>query len=92
MPRYFLNIYNGQGPTIDDEGVDLPDANAARNKAIEGIRSILSEEIKTGAIDLGGRIDIVDDSGTTLAEVPFTDALRIVMPGGAARQNLGATP
>jgi len=83
MPRFFLNIHNGLGFARDDEGIDLPNLEAARDKAIEGVRSILSEEIKGGALDLLGRIEITDDSGNILAQVPFSDAVDISMPGGS---------
>ncbi|TFI56592.1 hypothetical protein E2493_19505 [Sphingomonas parva] len=60
--------------------MDLPDLAAARKKAIEGVRSMLSDEIKTGRIDLAGRIEITDESGNLLAEIPFEEAVRISMP------------
>jgi hypothetical protein len=78
MPLFFLNIHNGFGVAQDDEGVDLPDLAAAREKAVEGIRSILSEEIKAGTIDLGGHVEVADADGNVLAAVHFEDAFRIL--------------
>lgn len=80
MPHYRLNIYNGNGDTPDAEGHDFPDQAAARDQAIAGIRSLLSEEALAGTIDLCGRIEIVADDGAIVAVVPFTDAVAIRSP------------
>ena len=80
MPHYHLNIYNGHGDTPDAEGHDYADQAAARDQAIAGIRSMLSEEALTGAIDLCGRIEIVTDDGAIIAIIPFTDAVAIRSP------------
>ncbi|QJU58059.1 hypothetical protein HL653_09830 [Sphingomonas sp. AP4-R1] len=80
MPHYHLNIYNGHGDTPDAEGRDFPDQAAAHEQAIAGIRSMLSEEALTGAIDLCGRIEIVADDGAIVAVVPFSDAVAIRSP------------
>ena len=90
MPRFFLNIHNGLGLVRDEEGTDVPDVEAARRKAIEGVRSILSEEIKSGSIDLAGRIEIADGDGRVVAEILFTDAVRISLPPD--RADPGPTP
>ena len=48
MARYYLNIRNGGGYVEDMEGQELPDLAAARLQAIEGVRSVLSEEARQG--------------------------------------------
>ena len=77
MQRFFLHIHNGFGFVPDKEGVSLSGLDAARAQAIVSIRSILAEEVNmTGLIDLGGRIDIVDEEGTVTA-VPFGEAVEV---------------
>jgi hypothetical protein len=80
MPRYRFNIHNGIGFVEDEEGRDLPDLAAARAEAVKGIRSILTEDVDQGHIDLCGRIEVVDDSGQSVLVIPFEEAVRIVRP------------
>ena len=81
MQRYFFHIGNGIGYLPDTEGVVLSSLDEARAQAVASIRSILAEEMRmTGLIDLGGQIDIEDDSGVTTT-VLFIDAVEV--RGGA---------
>lgn len=77
MQRYFFNVYNGTGLTEDLEGVELRDLEAAREQALAGIRSILGEELGSGLVDLTGRLEICDGSGSLLLSVPFSDAIKL---------------
>lgn len=84
MPRYFLHIVNRVGFAPDEEGVELDDLPAAVEQAKDGIRSIISDEARSGRIDLNGRVEIADEAGAILQVVPFPDAFEIVMPAGRA--------
>ena len=75
MARYFLHINNGGGYSEDVEGQELPDLDAVRAAAIEGVRSMLSEEARQGQLDLSGKIEIADGEGNILLVVPFCDAV-----------------
>jgi len=77
MARYFLHINNGGGYSEDTEGQELPDLAAARMAAIEGVRSLLSEEARQGQLDLSGTIEIADADGNILLSVPFSDAVEL---------------
>ncbi|HMC91634.1 MAG TPA: hypothetical protein VKI45_04150 [Allosphingosinicella sp.] len=81
MPLYFLHVFNRTGWSRDDEGQDLPDLAAARGAAVDGIRSILSDEVVHGAIDFEGRVDIVDEAGNLLESVSFADAVELRREG-----------
>ena len=85
MPRFFLNIVNRIGSAVDEEGSDLDDVAAAVDQAKDGIRSIISDEARTGRIDLDGRIEIADSAGAIRQVVPFSDAFEIVPPADRAR-------
>ena len=76
MARYYLHINNGGGYSEDLEGQELPDLDAARAAAIEGVRSMLSEA-RQGQLDLSGKIEIADDGGNILLVVPFCDAVEL---------------
>jgi len=77
MARYYLHINNGGGYSEDTEGQELPDLAAARMAAIEGVRSLLSEEARQGQLDLSGTIEIADADGNILLSVPFSDAVEL---------------
>ena len=77
MARYFLHINNGGGYSEDVEGQELPDLDAVRAAAIEGVRSMLSEEARQGQLDLSGKIEIADGEGNILLVVPFCDAVEL---------------
>jgi len=74
MARYYLNIRNG-GYSEDPEGQELPDLDAARAEAIDGVRSLLSEDARQGQLDLAAAIEITDGDGRLLLIVPFSEAV-----------------
>ena len=78
MRRYYFSIVDSLGFIPDDEGRDLPDAEHARDYAIEGARSLLGAEILTGKLDLRGRIEVTDDGGNVIEIVPFEAVLDIL--------------
>lgn len=80
MRRYFFNVHNGNGLTEDHEGLALPNLEAAREQALLGIRSLVGEELETGTIDLSGRLDICDNSGSVLLSVRFDEAVKLRAP------------
>ncbi|MEA1015581.1 hypothetical protein SH593_13620 [Sphingosinicella sp. LY1275] len=65
------------GFTEDEEGSDLPDASAAREKAIAGARGIMAAEIQLGDLDLGSFIEVEDESRNYLFTVTFADAIDV---------------
>ena len=83
MQKYFFHIFDASGETIDEEGNELPDDTAARKWAIEGIRSIISEEVLNGMIDLLGRVEITDGTGNPVITVPFDEAVIFSRDPGA---------
>jgi hypothetical protein len=76
MPHYYLHQRN-EVYVNDEEGEDFPDVAAARHKAVIGARSILSEELMRGLLDLRGAIEIADEGGTIIAIVPFQEAVTV---------------
>lgn len=81
MTRYFLNLHNRIGFVPDEEGRDFADLAAATADAVDGIRSLLAEEVRKGELDLGGRLEIADVSGQIVCVVQFAEAVRIMRSG-----------
>ena len=77
MPLYFLNLHNRIGFVPDESGVDLSSLAEAREQAIANIRSIVSEDVRNGLIDLNGRIEIASRDGRVLDVVSFSTAFEL---------------
>ena len=80
MPHFFFDIHNVEIQASDDEGSELPDLEAARRKAIEGIRSILSHEVLADKLDLRGQINVRDEDGVIRFSVGYGQAVDIRRP------------
>jgi hypothetical protein len=80
MPRFHLHLYDRAGVSSDEEGLELADLDSARARAIDGIRSIASQEVRGGRLDLEGRIEIADEAGTVLGTVRFPEAVEVRRP------------
>lgn len=77
MTRFYLHLYNCTGMARDEEGRELPDLDAARDAAIQAIRDVMSEEARTGRVDLRGYIEIADETEAVRCRVPFASAIHV---------------
>jgi hypothetical protein len=75
MPRFYFHVFDDE-ETFDEEGSELPDADAACEYAKENARALVCESVKKGHLNLDHRIEIEDETGrrTTLT---FRDAFTI---------------
>ena len=70
MPRFLFHLFDDEH-TIDAEGKDFPNVDAARNYAIGCARGMMAEDLKVGGkINLSHWIEIEDDQGE-MDVVPF---------------------
>jgi hypothetical protein len=76
MPRFYFHVFNDE-TALDDEGTELPDLEAARTHAVEGARSLMSDTLRKGRIDLSHHIAIQNQQGELLLDVRFGDAIAI---------------
>jgi hypothetical protein len=78
MPRYYVNLFNDVD-VLDEEGQEFRDLAAAKAVAIAGARDLMAEHIRAGkAVTLSHRIEIADETGKTLAVLPFGERITIV--------------
>lgn len=92
MGRFHFNIRNGSGDTWDEEGRELSGPQEAEALAVEGARSLLSEEVLTGDLDLRGYVEVTDEAGQVVLTVPFADVLNIrtgPLPSPAGGHRIG---
>lgn len=77
VPRYRFHVFNDDH-TVDFEGKELPNLDAAKACAVEGARAIMADEMKSkGKINLSHWIEIEDEQGD-MTVVPFEDAVNII--------------
>jgi hypothetical protein len=77
MPRFFLHVCNGSGFTEDETGQEYADLREARDAAIDGIRDLMSAELKQGQINIASYIEIEDEDRRLMGTVTFTEAVQI---------------
>lgn len=75
MPRYFFHVREGNLLHRDEEGQQLPDAEAARAEAISSVREILSEKLLHGGALNHRTIEIADETGHVVDVVNSRDVL-----------------
>ncbi|MFN7103243.1 MAG: DUF6894 family protein [Pseudorhizobium sp.] len=75
MPLFYLHVRTASGLIQNREGSELPDLDAAKVVARQGIRDIVAEHIAAGEpLDLQG-IEVCDDAGRDIATVTVADAI-----------------
>jgi hypothetical protein len=86
MPHFYFHLYNDE-ITLDDEGRDLPDVEAAREAAEEDARYMASESVRGGKLNLAHYVEVTGTDGQPPLRVAFGDVVEISeqAPGREAR-------
>lgn len=77
MPRYFFHLYNDE-ISLDEEGLELADLDAARASAIDAARDLACGSIQRGRINLEDHIDVHDESGEKVLTISYRQAFTIL--------------
>jgi hypothetical protein len=78
MPRYFFHLHNDED-TLDEEGRELPDIDAARREARADARHMAAESVSsTGRLDRSHFVAVTRADGKLLFRVTFGEAVAIV--------------
>jgi hypothetical protein len=76
MTRFFFHVRDGgDDMSLDTEGQELPDLDAARQEAINTNREILGEKLLHGGSLNHRQIEIANEKGDVLAVVDANDTL-----------------
>lgn len=75
MPHYYFHVREGADLSRDEEGQDLPNADAARREAISSSREILGEKLLHGGSLNHRTIEIADETGHVVDVVNSSDVL-----------------
>jgi hypothetical protein len=77
VPRFYFHLHNDVD-VPDDEGVELPDLQAARTHAVRSARVTFAETAKDNVrVVLHHRIDIENEQRVVLDTVHFRDAVKV---------------
>ena len=71
MPRYFFHVGGRGASLIDEQGVPLPDAEAAWYQAVRSARELVRADLQLGCSWEGRSVEIADERGLLLARVPL---------------------
>lgn len=77
MPHYFFHVHDTLD-TPDAEGDEYATVEAAIASATLAARELIADEARSGVIDLNHCIEIIDETGTVLDVVLFSDAVRLL--------------
>jgi len=90
VPRFYFNLCNGAEFAEDPEGIELADYAAARCKAIESLRGVMSGDLLMGDLNTASFIEIEDDQHELIETVSFADVVSLRnephVRGGAANE------
>ena len=76
MPRYFFNIYDDV-VVKDDEGMELPNLEAARLQALNGARDLIATQVRHGYMERSHWLEVEDAAGEVLLNLTFAEAVEI---------------
>jgi ribosomal protein S1 len=77
MPRFFLNIRDGETYIEDEEGSVLPDVEAACREAVLAAREILASKLRAGDTVDGQVFEITDENRVVRATFQLRDVLNL---------------
>jgi hypothetical protein len=73
MPRYYFHLARDGGRLQDEEGLALPDAEAAWYQAVRSARELIRAELTLGGCWDHQTIEIVDEGGAPVDRLALAD-------------------
>jgi hypothetical protein len=75
--RYYFHLRENGGYVPDEEGIDLPGREVAIHAAVMGARSLLASGAMEGRLPLGSILEVEDEHGCRVTELPFREAVTV---------------
>ncbi|HEU0134560.1 MAG TPA: hypothetical protein VFR28_07030 [Allosphingosinicella sp.] len=79
MPRYYFHLAREGGRLEDEEGLALPDAEAAWYQAVRSARELIRAEPALGVRWDRQSIEIVDEGGAPIDQVALADIVHYAL-------------
>jgi hypothetical protein len=73
--RFYFHVRSQDGHDIDEEGIDLPSIDAARDEARKAAREMVAELVLQAESIDGMRFEIADQNGAVLATIAFREVI-----------------
>lgn len=77
MAKYFFHLRDGRDVLLDPEGRDIAEAATIPALALRDARSMISQDVLKGRIDLQQWIEVIDEAGQIIHRLDFRDAVII---------------
>jgi hypothetical protein len=71
---------------VDEEGLELPDAETARRAAIDGLRDTMAGALQNGHLNLAAFIEIEDGDGQLVEIIHLADVVTVYEEQGTGRR------
>ena len=75
MGRFYFHLKDGDELIHDDEGIELPNVEAATREALLSARELLANAIKDGNPKVPEAFVIADEAGRILRVLPMVEVL-----------------
>ena len=79
MPRYYFHVARQGGRLQDEEGLPLPDAEAAWYQAVRSARELVRAELTLGGRWDDQAIEICDEVGARVDQVALADIVHYAL-------------
>jgi hypothetical protein len=75
--RYYFHLRESETYLVDEEGLELNGTDAIVAAATAGARSVIANEVIRGKLPLMAVIEVDDQTGRRVLELPFRDAVQL---------------
>ena len=79
MPRFYFHLHDRQDCLTDEQGLVLPDAEAAWYQAVRSAREIIRGDLHLGCRFENHVIEIADERGGRVDHIPLMEIARYSM-------------
>ncbi len=77
MPRFYFHTEIGDDRVTDPDGVELPDADAAWERARATVRAVMARDMASQARLMTACLVVTDQTGEIVLEFPFSEAITL---------------
>ena len=77
MPLYYFHLSDGHQALIDPEGREVAEFSEIAGLALKEARAMISQDALGGRINLNQFIEVRDQSGKLVHQLPFREAVTI---------------
>jgi hypothetical protein len=82
MPRFFFHLMTGRERLRDEEGMALPDPEAAWYQAVRSGRELIRADLALNCSWQEQALEIEDEGGLPVDRIPLTEIVQYAMSGG----------